>query len=123
MGPCPGSPHIFRLRSHLLDAFEAGVHRLDETGLVEGYSIGNLFDAALDDPVHGAHVLGETASGGFIPGRDADFLVDRALGVEFAPAIEALRARNVMENDDAVAGAKRVTPTPTAATMPAVSCP
>ena len=45
-------------------------------------AVGNLLHAALHDPVHHPHVLRETAARRLKPGRDADFLIDRALRVK-----------------------------------------
>ena len=64
---------------------------------------GNFLDAATDNPVHHAHVLREAAAGRLVSGGDADFLIDGALGVDFAAAVKARHARDVVEHDHAVA--------------------
>ena len=94
--------NVFRLRIDQLHALETGVHRFDEAGLIEGNALGNFFDAVLDDPVHDADVLRESAACRFISRRDADFLVNRALGIQLALAIKTLAARNVVKDDDTV---------------------
>ena len=50
----------------------------------ERNAVRNLFHAALDDPIHHAHVLSEAAARGLEARRDAHFLIDRALGIKFA---------------------------------------
>ena len=95
---------IVRLRIALLHGFQTSVERLDEGGDFEGHAIGNFLDAALDDPIHDADVLGESAAGGLEAGSDAYLLIDGTLRVEFAVAVEAFAAGNVVEDDDAVAG-------------------
>ena len=66
----------------------------------------DFLHATLDNPVHHADILRKSAARGLIAGRDADLLVDRALGVELVPAIEAFPARDVMEDDDTIADGK-----------------
>jgi hypothetical protein len=85
------------------DGLDAGIDGLDEAGGVEGNAIGNQLDAAFDDPVHDADVLGEAAAGGFKAGGNAHLFVDGALGVELAFAVEAFAAGDVVEGDDAIA--------------------
>ena len=92
------------LRIGFDNRFEAGVHRFDEAGPFEGDAVGNLLDAARDNPIHDADVLREAAAGGLESGRDADFLVAGALRVQLALAVETGPAGDVVERDHAVAG-------------------
>ena len=96
--------HVVRLRVALLHRLQAGVHGLDEGSDFERHSVRNFFDAAIDNPVHGAHILRETATGRLEARRHADLLVDGALGVQFPQAVESAAAGNVVEDDHAVAG-------------------
>ena len=96
--------HVVGLRIALMDGFEAGVERLDENCYFKRNAVRNLLDAMLDDPVHDADVLRESSTRGLEARGDADLLIDRALRVQLALAEEASAARNVVEDDDAVAG-------------------
>ena len=70
---------VFGLGIDLLEPLEAGVHGFDKTSLIEAHAIRNFFDAAFDDPVHNAHVLGEAATGGLESRCYANLLINRAL--------------------------------------------
>ena len=87
-----------------LDAFENGVDRLDEGGLLEGDAVGNADHAAIgDDEVHDADVLGKAAAGGLEARRDAGLLVERALRGGSLAAVVALVAGDVVMHDNALA--------------------
>lgn len=103
-GALPEDDHnIAGLRVELDHSFQASVHRLDETCLVEGDTFGNFFDAAPYDPIHDADVLRETSASRLVTGGDADLLINRALSIKPMPAVETIQARNVMKDDDAIA--------------------
>ncbi len=88
----------------LADALEAGVHRLDEDGLIGGHVVRDGYEPALrDDPRHDADVLGEAAARGLEARRHADLLVLRALRVEPALAVPRQAIRDVVVDRDAVA--------------------
>ena len=104
-GALPQDGHnIAGLRVDMLDALQTGIYRLDKAGLVEGNAIGDDLNSTLDNPIHHADVLGKSAAGRFIPRGDPDFFVYRALRVQFSGAVETFSARNVVENDDSIAG-------------------
>jgi hypothetical protein len=65
--------------------------------------VGYFFDAALDNPIHDADVLRETASSRLKAGSEAHSLINGALGIELALAIKTFTAGNVVEGHDAVA--------------------
>jgi hypothetical protein len=58
-----------------------------------------------DNPIHDADVFGETAAGRLESGGTANFLVSGALREGLIPAVKALPAWDVMEDDDTVSGA------------------
>ena len=83
----------------------------------------DLLNAALYDPVHDAYILRESAARRFKSRSDTDFLVYRALREQIVLTVKALTARNVMKHDHTITGLETlITPSPTAATVPAVSC-
>jgi len=88
------------------DALHAGIDGFDKTGLLEGNAVRNTYGTVLNNPVHDANVLGEAAAGRLEAGGATDFFVGRALGESLVLAVETLAARNVVEDHDAVAGAK-----------------
>jgi hypothetical protein len=61
-----------------------------------------------DDPIHDSDILGETATRGFESGGATDFLVGRTLSESLILTVEALAARDVVEDHDTVAGAVSV---------------
>jgi len=83
--------------------FEAGVDGLDKAGAIEGDSVGDFLDAATDDPIHDAYILREAAAGRLVSGCHANFLIDRALGVDFAAAVETRHTGDVVEDHHAIA--------------------
>lgn len=87
------------------DAFHTGIDGLNEAGLLEGGAVWNTYGTVLNDPVHDANVLGETAARRLETGGTADFLVGRALSKSLILTVETLSTRNVVEDHDAVAGA------------------
>ena len=95
-----------RLERHPLDSLHAGVHRFDKRSLLERDSLGNTHRSLLDDPIHHANVVGESAARRLKSGRASDLLVGLALRESFVPAVVALAAGDVMEDDDAVTGSK-----------------
>ncbi len=105
MGPWPRITTTSRACGfELHHAFQAGIHRFDEAGAIEGDAVGDFFHAATDDPVHHADILRKSAAGRFVARRYADLFVHGALSVELVAAIEAFEARDVVKGDDAVAG-------------------
>src|ERR1700761_6455302 len=95
-----------------LDPFEAGIHRLNPAGLIERDAGWNFFNSTIHDPIHDAHILRKAAARRFKARGDAHFLVDCALSVKAALAIETVLARYVMENNDAIAGLVFCDPVP-----------
>jgi hypothetical protein len=87
------------------DAFHTGIDGLNEAGLLEGGAVWDTYGTVLNDPVHDANVLGETAARRLESGGTADFLVGRALGKSLILTVETLSTRNMVEDHDAVAGA------------------
>ncbi len=67
---------VARGRRELFDGFEAGIHGLNERGDIEGNSIGNFLDPALDDPIHDAHILRKTTARWFKTRRNTHALID-----------------------------------------------
>ena len=67
-------------------------------------AVGNLLDSAATIQSITRTYCRESAARRLESGRDADFLINGALRVQFPLAVEAVEARNVMEGDDAVAG-------------------
>ncbi len=105
IGPCPRiTTTSSALRIQLNHALHAGIHGLDETGAIKRHAIGNFLDAALDDPIHHADILRKASARRLVSGRNADFLIDRALRIQLVPAVKTFPARDVMEDDDAIAG-------------------
>src|SRR5262249_52136390 len=97
---------VVRSRVALNHGLEAGVHRFNEAGAVERDTVRNLFHAASNDPVHHADILRKASSGWFVAGAYADFLVDRALCIDFAAAVEASPAWDVVKDHYAIARRK-----------------
>jgi len=98
---------LVRLKIEHLHALEAGIHRLDEGGLVERDPIGNPDDAAVaDDPVHYADVFGESAAGGFESSRDAYAFVQRTLRVGVLAAVVTIPARHMVEDHHPITDGK-----------------
>ena len=87
-----------------LNPLHAGIHRLDETGLLEGDAVGDFYGSLLDDPIHDADVFGEASAGGLESGGASDLLVGGALGEGLVAAVVTLAAGDVMEDHDAIAG-------------------
>ena len=105
MGPWPSTTTTSSgLRIQLHHALETGIDGLDEAGAIERNALRDFFHAAPDDPVHDANVLRKSAAGRLISRRYADLFINRALGVQFVAAVEAFQARNMVEDDHAVAG-------------------
>ena len=69
----------------------------------KGIVVGNFDQAAADDPVHDADVLGEAAAGGSEACGAADLLVDLALREGLLAAVVAVAAGDVVIGHDAVA--------------------
>ena len=65
---------------------------------------GNFHGSLLDDPIHHPNVFREASAGRLKSSGASDFLVGRALGEGFVPAVVALAAGDVMKDHDAVAG-------------------
>ena len=90
------------LDAQFVKRFQTSVDRLDETGALERHRIGDPNHAALNDPIHDAHVLRKPTTGRLETGSDAHFLVLGALGVVPVLAIEAIETWNVVEQADAI---------------------
>ena len=104
IGPWPSTTTTSSgLRIALHHGFQAGIQRLHQRGALERDAVGNLLHAASHNPVHDAHVLREAAARGLESRRDPHFLIDRALRVQLALAVETIQAGNVMEGNDAIA--------------------
>jgi hypothetical protein len=86
------------------DGFEAGVHRLDEGGFLEGNVVGDGDHTALGNPGHGADEFCEAAAIWIEAGGEADFFIGGALGEKFLITVKTITAGDVVEADDAVAG-------------------
>ena len=107
-----------------LCALEHRHQRLDEGCLFEGHVVGNRTTPPIgDDKVQDANVLGKAAARRFESGSCASLLVERALRGSVFAAVVAFAAGNVVEAHHAVADGELVTPSPTAATTPAISWP
>jgi hypothetical protein len=90
---------LVRLQIERLDSLEHRVYRLYEGRLLEGNTVRNANHAAIaNDPIHRAHILGEASARGLKACGDSGWLVDRALGEGLLAAVEAVAARNVMED-------------------------
>jgi hypothetical protein len=93
------------LKVQSANAFQTGIYRLDEASLLERNAVWNPHSTALDYPLHDTDVFRESAAGGFESRRATHFFVGCALREGLVPAIEALPARDVMKDHDAIAGA------------------
>src|SRR5439155_27162745 len=89
--------HVVRLGIELDDALQTRIERLDEGRMLVRHARRNLLDTALNDPVHHADILRESASRRLIPCRHADLFVDEALRVQLMPAIKTFHARDMVE--------------------------
>src|SRR5580692_564128 len=86
-----------------VNTFQTGIYRLNKTSLLEGNAVRDSDGTMLDDPVHNADVLRESASRRFETGGAANFLVGGALRESLVAAVKAVSARDVMKDHDAVA--------------------
>ena len=96
--------------TRLLDGFHDGVDGLDEGGFFEADVVGERHDAALGDPRHGFHVLGEAAAVWREARGQAGRFVLLALGKEAFFAVEAPAAGRVVKAHYAIAGRPFVYP-------------
>src|SRR5689334_13805779 len=79
--------------------FEASIHRLNPTSLIEGYTLRDPLHAALDNPIHYANVLGKSSTCGFEARGYTYLLVDWALGIEPPIAVKTVAAGDVVKQD------------------------
>src|SRR5205823_252934 len=94
------------LQSQSLNAFHAGVHGLNKTGLFKRYVIGDGNCSTLNNPIHNANVLGESTSGRLESGCATNFLVGFTLGKCFMATVIAFAAWDVVEDYDSIANFK-----------------
>ena len=84
IGPCPitttNSPGC---GAHLHHSLKAGVERFHQRGPLEGSAFRNPLHAALHNPWHHAHVLGEASPRGLESGCDPHLFIHRALRVSW----------------------------------------
>ena len=84
-------------------ALEAGIQRLDKDSLGKWNAVRDLYQPALDDPVHHSHVPGKTTAGRFKSRGAADPLVYRALGEGLLAAVVTTAAGDMVEDGDPIA--------------------
>src|SRR5262249_3185092 len=94
------------LQLQRLDPLQTGVDRLDVTRLLVGNMVRNLDHTLLHDPIHHADILGESTAARLVSGGHADLLVSRALREDFALAVVAVAAGDVVEDHHALADLK-----------------
>src|SRR5271163_2813836 len=95
---------IFGLRVQLDHAFQTGVNGFYKAGAIKRYAIRDFLNAAPDNPIHDTNVLRKSAACRLISRCYADFFINRALSVQLVAAVETFETRNMVEDDDAIAG-------------------
>src|ERR1019366_1765449 len=103
-GPLPQNSHeLAGLRVAFHHGLQTSVERLNQRRTLERHAIGNLFDAALHNPIHHPHVLRKPAPGWFEARCNAHFLINGALCIVVASTVETFQARDMVEGHHAVA--------------------
>src|SRR5262249_32049192 len=106
-GTLPDHQHrLVRFKAQAFYSLQAGIDRLEKTGLLVRNTIRNSHRALADDPVHHPHIVREPAARRLKASRAAYSFVGFALREGLAPAIETVATRNVMKHHHPVAWLK-----------------
>ncbi len=108
IGPWPmTSTDLAGLKSQRLNAFHAGIDRLDKRGLFKRDAVRDAHHAITrHDPIHHSNVFREAAATGLESGGRADLLIGWALREDLMPAVVTIAAWDVMEDHHPVAELK-----------------
>src|SRR5450631_1397206 len=105
----PNDQHgLLRFQAKGLNTFDAGIHRLDKTCLLETDAVRDANRSLLDNPVHHPDVFGKSSARRLEPSGAANFLVRSALREGFVAAVITLSAGDVMKHHNAFANAERL---------------
>src|SRR5260370_435640 len=97
--PLPNHQHgLPRFQTEGLNTFDAGIHRLDKTCLLEADAIGDAHRSLLDNPVHHPDVFRKSSARRLEPSRATHLLVGGALREGFVLAVITLSAWDMVKH-------------------------
>src|SRR6266403_578713 len=92
-----------RFQAKRLNTFDAGIHRLDKTCLLEADAVRDAHRSLLDNPIHYPDIFRKSSARRLEAGRASDLLVSCALREGLVLAVITFSTRDMMKHNDAIA--------------------